>query len=39
MISPNRCAPGLRPITIRTNYAAFVLDPDGDNVAAVCHHA
>jgi catechol 2,3-dioxygenase-like lactoylglutathione lyase family enzyme len=30
-------APGLRPYYHQTYYAAFVLDPDGDNVEAVCH--
>ena len=29
--------PGLRPHYHQTYYAAFVLDPDGDNVEAVCH--
>jgi len=30
-------APGLRPRYHREYYAAFVLDPDGNNVEAVCH--
>ncbi len=30
-------APGLRPHYHPTYYAAFVLDPDGHNVEAVCH--
>jgi len=30
-------APGLRPIYHRDYYAAFVLDPDGHRVEAVCH--
>lgn len=30
-------APGLRPHYHATYYAAFVLDPDGINVEAVCH--
>jgi len=29
--------PGLRAIYSPTYYAAFVLDPDGHNVEAVCH--
>ena len=29
--------PGLRPEYHATYYAAFVLDPDGHNVEAVCH--
>ncbi len=29
--------PGLRPDYHANYYAAFVLDPDGDNVEAVCH--
>lgn len=29
--------PGLRPRYHPTYYAAFVLDPDGHNVEAVCH--
>ena len=31
--------PGLRPIYHPNYYGAFVLDPDGHNVEAVCHHA
>ena len=30
-------APGLRPDYGPTYYAAFVLDPDGNNVELVCH--
>jgi catechol 2,3-dioxygenase-like lactoylglutathione lyase family enzyme len=30
-------APGLRPIYHADYYAAFVLDPDENNVEAVCH--
>ena len=30
-------APGLRSHYHPTYYAAFVLDPDGNNVEAVCH--
>ena len=29
--------PGLRPIYHPDYYAAFVLDPDGNNIEAVCH--
>jgi catechol 2,3-dioxygenase-like lactoylglutathione lyase family enzyme len=29
--------PGLRPHYHATYYAAFVLDPDGHNIEAVCH--
>jgi catechol 2,3-dioxygenase-like lactoylglutathione lyase family enzyme len=32
-------APGLRPHYHATYYAAFVLDPDGHNIEAVCHAA
>jgi len=32
-------APGVRPHYGATYYAAFVLDPDGFNVEAVCHAA
>ena len=32
-------APGLRPRYHANYYAAFVLDPDGYNVEAVCHTA
>jgi len=32
-------APGLRPHYGPNYYAAFVLDPDGINVEAVCHEA
>jgi catechol 2,3-dioxygenase-like lactoylglutathione lyase family enzyme len=31
--------PGLRPHYHSTYYGAFVLDPDGNNVEAVCHSA
>ena len=30
-------APGLRPHYHANYYGAFVLDPDGHNVEAVCH--
>jgi catechol 2,3-dioxygenase-like lactoylglutathione lyase family enzyme len=30
-------APGLRPIYHPDYYGAFILDPDGNNVEAVCH--
>jgi catechol 2,3-dioxygenase-like lactoylglutathione lyase family enzyme len=30
-------APGLRPQYHQDYYAAFVLDPDGHNIEAVCH--
>jgi catechol 2,3-dioxygenase-like lactoylglutathione lyase family enzyme len=30
-------APGLRPHYHPNYYAAFVLDPDGHNIEAVCH--
>ena len=30
-------APGPRPIYHSSYYGAFVLDPDGNNVEAVCH--
>jgi catechol 2,3-dioxygenase-like lactoylglutathione lyase family enzyme len=30
-------APGLRPHYHSTYYGAFVLDPDGNNIEAVCH--
>ena len=29
--------PGLRPHYHANYYAAFVLDPDGNNIEAVCH--
>lgn len=32
-------APGLRPHYHATYYAAFILDPDGHNIEAVCHAA
>lgn len=30
-------APGLRPMYHQDYYGAFLLDPDGNNVEAVCH--
>jgi catechol 2,3-dioxygenase-like lactoylglutathione lyase family enzyme len=30
-------APGPRPIYHSSYYAAFVIDPDGNNIEAVCH--
>ncbi len=30
-------APGLRPIYNEHYYGAYVLDPDGNNIEAVCH--
>jgi predicted lactoylglutathione lyase len=30
-------APGLRPHYHPNYYGAFVLDPDGNNIEAVCH--
>ena len=33
----NNGAPGLRPQYHARYYAAFVLDPDGHNIEAVCH--
>jgi predicted lactoylglutathione lyase len=32
-------APGLRPHYHQHYYGAFVLDPDGNNIEAVCHSA
>ena len=32
-------APGLRPHYHASYYGAFVLDPDGHNIEAVCHSA
>ena len=32
-------APGLRPSYHASYYGAFVLDPDGHNIEAVCHEA
>jgi catechol 2,3-dioxygenase-like lactoylglutathione lyase family enzyme len=32
-------APGLRPLYHPNYYGAFVLDPDGHNIEAVCHEA
>lgn len=31
-------APGLRPMYHEHYFGAFLLDPDGNNVEAVCHH-
>ena len=31
--------PGLRPQYDANYYAAYVLDLDGNNIEAVCHHA
>jgi hypothetical protein len=31
--------PGMRPQYHSGYYGAFVLDPEGNNVEAVCHHA
>jgi catechol 2,3-dioxygenase-like lactoylglutathione lyase family enzyme len=31
--------PGLRPAYHASYYAAFVIDPDGNNIEAVCHAA
>jgi catechol 2,3-dioxygenase-like lactoylglutathione lyase family enzyme len=31
--------PGVRPKYDANYYAAYVLDPDGNNIEAVCHHA
>lgn len=33
----NNGAPGLRPRYHANYYGAFVLDPDGNNIEAVCH--
>ena len=35
----NNGAPGVRPHYHANYYAAFVLDPDGRNIEAVCHTA
>lgn len=35
----NAGAPGLRPEYIPTYYGAFVLDPDGNKIEAVCRNA
>ncbi len=32
-------APGIREMYHPNYYGAFVLDPDGHNIEAVCHHA
>ncbi|MGH3029686.1 MAG: VOC family protein [Gaiellaceae bacterium] len=34
----NNGRPGLRPQYHPAYYGAFVLDPDGNNIEAVCHH-
>lgn len=45
MLPPSRPAPpttalrGLRPIYHPGYYGAFVLDPDGNNIEAVCHRS
>ena len=31
-------APGLRPRYHADYYGAYVIDPDGHNIEAVCHH-
>lgn len=31
-------SPGARPIYHEHYYGAYVLDPDGNNIEAVCHH-
>jgi catechol 2,3-dioxygenase-like lactoylglutathione lyase family enzyme len=31
--------PGLRPHYHASYYGAFILDPDGHNIEAVCHHS
>ena len=33
----NNGGPGLRPEYHQSYYAAFVFDPDGNNIEAVCH--
>jgi catechol 2,3-dioxygenase-like lactoylglutathione lyase family enzyme len=33
----NNGPPGLRPMYHKHYYGAFVLDPDGNNIEAVCH--
>jgi hypothetical protein len=35
--APTTAAPGAREIYHPNYYGAFVLDPDGNNVEAVCH--
>ena len=35
----NNGAPGLRPDYHESYYAAFILDPDGHNLEAVCHRS
>jgi catechol 2,3-dioxygenase-like lactoylglutathione lyase family enzyme len=35
--APDGGAPGLRPMYHPNYYGAFLLDPDGNNVEAVCH--
>lgn len=37
MLAPDNGPPGLRPHYHPNYYAAFVLDPDGHNIEAVCH--
>jgi hypothetical protein len=32
-------APGLRPQYHPNYYGAFIFDPDGNNIEAVCHQA
>ena len=36
-VAPTTAPPGLRPQYHPTYYGAFVHDPDGNNVEAVCH--
>ena len=36
-VGTNNGGPGTREIYHPTYYGAFVLDPDGNNVEAVCH--
>lgn len=35
---PSDGEPGTRPVYHEGYYGAFLLDPDGTNVEAVCHH-
>ena len=37
--APNNGPPGLRAVYHPNYYGAFVLDPDGHNLEAVCHRA
>jgi predicted lactoylglutathione lyase len=30
--------PGLRPMYHNHYFGAFLIDPDGNNIEAVCHH-